>query len=356
MDSFRFFSIYWFALLPVAAAAFWLAYRPRNRPAAIFSSIADLKSLPVTAAQRIKRVLPYLQGFGALLLIGALARPQQGKSESVQNREGLAIEMTIDVSGSMQALDFQLNDESIDRIGAVKHVVTEFVEGKGKLPGRPNDAIGLVAFGGFADSKCPLTLDHGALLDMVKSLQIPKPVWDKHGNVLNLQSLQEESQTAIGDGMTLALDRLGMIEAKSKIVILLTDGTNDAGVVEPRDAALVAKALGIKVYCICVGRNGPVPFPVEDAFGNRVLQSQSFPIDEELLRYIADTTGGKYWHATNLESLADVYAEIDKLEKSKVENLTYTEYREFFPYLALPGLVLIFSISMLNATRFRSLP
>ena len=354
MGGFRFQSPLWFALAPVLFWALWRAHHPRYRAAALFSSLADLKSLPVTLAQRIKRALPWIYGAAVLLLIVALARPQQGVQEWSHRSEGIAIEMLIDVSGSMEAVDYQFDDKRISRIEAVKHVFREFVEGDPdkNLVGRNNDLVGLVAFGGYPDSKCPLTLDHGALLDVLKSMGVPKVIRNAQGEPLNA----DELQTAIGDGLTLSLDRLKSIEAKSKVVILLTDGDNDFGIIDPREAAKAAKALGIKVYCICIGQNGPVPFPYQDEFGETHYAQQVFPIDEPLLKDIAATTGGRYWHASDVGALTQVYADIDKLEKSKVEQLSYTEYRELYPWAALPGFALVFAVSAAMATRFRSLP
>jgi len=358
MGAFRFNSPYWLALAPIALLALWRAHSSRYAAAAVFSSIADLKSLTVTVAQRIRRTMPWFYGAGMLLLIVALARPQEGTTESLIHSEGIAIEMVIDKSGSMEAVDYELDGKSISRINAVKHVFREFVGGSKSsgLPGRPNDLIGLIAFGTYADSKCTATLDHGALLDLLNSVDVTKLIYDRHGNPINLKQKQEEDETAIGDGLTLALDRLKSVEAKSKVVIFLTDGDSNAGIVDPHDAALAAKAMGVRVYTIGVGHNGPVPFPQDDGFGNIHLVSAEFPIDEDLLKFIASTTGGKYWHASDVKALTDVYAEIDKMEKSKVEQLTYMEYRELYPWIAVTGLAFVFAVSVLGATRFRALP
>lgn len=358
MEALRFHSPLLLILAPAAMVALWRAFHPKRQPAVLYSSIADLKSLPVTLAQRIRRIIPAVYAVGLLLLIAALARPQMGKSESRIHTHGIAIEMAIDVSGSMKAVDFELDGRQSSRLEAVKHVISEFVSGnpKRKLSGRRSDAVGLVAFGGFADSKCPLTLDHGALLDIVKALQVPKAVYDRRGQLVNAQSLQEELATAIGDGLALAVDRLKSLNAKSKVLILLTDGDNNAGVIEPLDAANLAKALGIRVYTIGVGQNGIAPVPIEDEFGQTFLQRQRFRIDEELLKEIATIGGGKYFNATNTEALAGVYAEIDKLEKSKVEETKYTEYTELYHWLAIPGLAMVLLAACLLNTRFRSLP
>ena len=248
MNAFRFYSWFWLALAPLVLAGLWWRFRPRSRPAAVFSSVTDLKDLPVTTAQRLRRALPFLYGLGLCLVIAGLARPQAGKAESRISGQGIAIELVIDVSGSMEAIDFQLAGKDVSRLEAVKHVIEEFVLGSRRsgLSGRTDDLIGLVAFGGFADSKCPLTLDHGALVDIVRGLEIPRPIRDSQGRVINAQALQEELATAIGDGVAVGVDRLRGARAKSKVLILLTDGDSNAGVVDPREAARIAMESGIK--------------------------------------------------------------------------------------------------------------
>lgn len=356
MDSFRLYSWIWLLLLPVVALIVWSRSRQSRQPAAVFSSVADLKSLPITFMHRIRRTLPWFYGLGLLLTVLGLARPQSGKSESRITGEGIAIEMVLDISGSMEALDFQLNGEDVSRLEAVKHVMGQFVLGAKDLSGRRDDLVGVVAFGGFADSKCPLTLDHGALVDIVNGLQIPKPVRDRTGRVINAAALQEELATAIGDGLALGADRLRDAKAKSKVLVLLTDGDSNAGVVDPREAATIAGELGIKVYTIGIGRNGVVPVPQEDDYGRTVLVPAQFRIDEELLREIAQTTGGTYFHASDSEGLAEVYAQIDQLEKSQFEESKYSEYTELFRWFAGSGLALILAVNVLRETRFRSLP
>lgn len=358
MDSFRFYSSFWLLVGPVAVWLVWLRLQRHQQPAATFSSVADLKSLPVTWMQRIRQAFPWLYGLGLLLIIAGLARPQAGKSESRITGEGLAIELVLDISGSMEALDFQLDGEDVSRLEAVQHVIGRFVLGsRGEgLSGRPDDLIGVVAFGGFADSKCPLTLDHGALVDIVDGLQVPKLVRDQQGCIINADALQEELATAIGDGVALGIDRLKDAKAKSKILVLLTDGDNNAGVVDPSEAATIAKELGIRIYSIGIGHNGVVPVPQEDEFGRTVLVPAQFRIDEDLLREIATVTGGTYFHASDSEGLAEVYAQIDRLEKSQFEESKYSDYTELFRWFAGSGLALILAINVLKETRFRSLP
>jgi len=358
VNAFRFYSWFWLIFAPIVIAALWWRFRPQRRPAAVFSSVSDLKGLPVTLAQRLRRWLPYLYGFGLCLVILALARPQAGKAEARISGQGIAIEMVLDVSGSMEAIDFQLAGQDVSRLEAVKHVVSEFVLGSraSGLSGRPDDLVGLVAFGGFADSKCPLTLDHGALVDIMQGLQIPKPIRDSDGDVINADSLREELATAIGDGVAVGVDRLRGAKAKSKVIIVLTDGDNNAGVVDPREAAKIAAESGIRLYTIGIGQSGVVPMPQDDGFGNRVLVPAQFRVDEDLLREMAETGHGRYFHASDSEGLARVYAEIDKLEKSKFEETKYSQYQELFPWFAAPGLAIILFVGVLAETRFRSLP
>lgn len=358
MESFRFYSGIWFLLVPAVLAIGWVRIRQRSQSAIVFSSITDLKGLPVTWRQRVRRLFPYLYGIALLFMIAGLARPQSGKSESRIFGQGIAIELVLDVSGSMEALDFQLEGRDVSRLDAVKHVISEFVLGSRQdgLSGRKDDLVGVVAFGGFADSKCPLTMDHGAVVDIVNGLQVPKPVRDRRGRIINEQSLQEELATAIGDGVALGVDRLRNAKAKSKVLILLTDGDNNAGAIDPREAANIAKESGIKIYTIGIGHNGVVPIPQEDEFGKRVLVARQFRIDEDLLREMARTGGGEYFHAENSEGLSRVYQQIDLLEKSQFEESKYSEYTELFPWFAVPGLGLALLIGVLNETRFRSLP
>ncbi|MDX1926277.1 MAG: VWA domain-containing protein [Pirellulaceae bacterium] len=357
MEFFRFYSWVWVGLVPVV----WLGllWRARRRSsAAVFSSVADLKGLPVTLMQRVFRLLPMVYAVGLSLVLVAIARPQSGKSESRISGEGIAIEIVLDISGSMEALDFQLDGRDVSRLEAVQHVVTEFVLGSRKsgLAGRKDDLVGLVAFGGFADSKCPLTLDHGALVQIVKELQVPRRVRDRRGNVINEKFLEEELATAIGDGVTLGVDRLRSTKAKSKVLVLLTDGDNNAGAVDPREAAAIAKESGIKLYTIGIGTNGIVPVPQEDEFGQRVLVKAQFRIDEELLRDMARTGDGEYFHASDTQGLTEVYRRIDRLEKSNFEETKFAEYTELFRWFAVPGLALLLLVGVLKETRFRSLP
>lgn len=341
--------------IPVCVAVYWTVRA--GRPAAVlYSSVQLLKGLPVTWALRVKRLLPWVRMAGLLLIVLALARPQRGLQEFRIRTEGIAIEMCLDRSGSMQALDFELDRQRVNRLAAVKRVFRDFVAGHGRLPGRPDDLIGLIAFGGFAEAKAPLTLDHGALLQLLDTVEIAKPVRDAQGRIINEQLLEEEMATAIGDALTVAVDRLKDVKAKSKVIILLSDGENTAGVIEPLEGAKAAQAFGIKVYTIGVGTTGRAPFPAIDPFGREVLVAQEVRLDEETLQAIADTTGGKYFAAKDTQALVNVYGAIDQLEKTATEGRLYTEYRELYPWFLLPGLGLVLVEVVFAATRFRTLP
>ena len=356
MSGFRFQDPLWLLLLIPLLALAILAIRRQRRVAVLYSEVSVLKSLPKTLALRAKRAVPWLRMLGLALVVAALARPQRGREEFRIQAEGIAIQMCIDRSGSMQAMDFQLDGRRVDRLAAVKQVFRDFVAGSGRLPGRPDDLIGLVAFGGYADGKCPLTLDHGALLEVLSEIEIPQPVRDSRGRVINSRLLQEDLATALGDAVALAVERLRDVEAKSKVIILLSDGKQTAGVIDPAEAADAAKAFGIKIYSIGVGTTGWAPFPVVDAFGKRQFRPQPVELDEKALKMLAETTGGRYFNAQDTETLERVYAEIDRLEKTMSEGRLYTQYRELYQYAMFPGLGLVLLEIMLVCTRFRSLP
>jgi len=352
----RFQDPVWLLLLAPLLLLGVLAIRRQGRQAILYSDVGVLETLPVTMALRMKRLLPWARLLGMALLIVALARPQHGREEFRVRAEGVAIQMCIDRSGSMQAEDFQVDDRRVNRLEAVKHVFRDFVAGKGTLPGRPDDLIGLVSFGGFAEAKCPLTLDHGALLEVLKTVEIPQPIRDSRDRIINQRLLQEERATAIGDALALGVDRLREVKAKSKVIILLSDGESNAGVVDPAEAAEAAKTMGIKVYTIGVGTTGRAPIPALDPFGREVLVSQMVRLDEETLKMLAETTGGRYFNAQNTRALEEVYGEIDRLEKTVSEGRLYTEYNELYQYMMFPGLALVLLEIALVCTRFRSLP
>lgn len=356
MNAFRFHDpLVLLLLVPVVLIGLW-SIRRRRQTAVTYSSTQLLRDLPTTTALRIRRLLPALRILGMCLIVIAAARPQLGREEFRIQTEGIAIEMCIDRSGSMQAVDFPVNGEQVNRLEAVKHVFRQFVAGEGGFEGRPDDVIGLVAFGGFADAKCPPTLDHGALLEILSTVQIPEPIFDQQGRMVNERLLQEEQATAIGDAIAVAVDRLKDLSATSKVIVLLSDGENTTGVNSPKDAAEAARAFGIRIYSIGVGSNGIARFPAHDMFGRQVLQSRQVRLDEDTLRELAEITDGQYFNAQDTDSLADVYAEIDRLEKTEIEGSMYTDYREYYPLPLFSGLLCVLLELLLSTTRFRGLP
>lgn len=338
-------------LIPLLLGLLWIGAR-RRRPAVTFSDTSALQRSPLTLRLAFRKGLVLLRALALVLLVAGLARPQKGNERTRITTEGIAMEMAVDTSGSMRALDFQVGDDRQNRLDVVKEVFRDFVDGGGDLPGRPNDLIGLVAFGGFADSKCPLTLDHGALLAVLEEVQIPKEIVDQAGRVIN----SEEFQTAVGDALALGAERLKDVEAKSKVMILLTDGESNFGSVTPEQGAEIARAFGIKVYTIGVGTTGVVPVPGQDLLGNAILQRMRVSIDEETLQKIAEVTGGRYFHARDPDSLRQIYEEIDRLEKTETEVDRYVDYRELFPPFVLTGLLLVILGAVLDNTWLLRIP
>lgn len=357
MDGFRFSEPWWLvAIVPLLILFLVQQRRAQRRSTVCYSSLALVQDLPKSWSRRVHAVLPWLRGLGWLGVVVALARPQQGLQEYRVDTEGIAIVMCLDRSGSMLALDFQLDGQRVNRLDAVKHVFRNFVAGDRLLTGRPTDLIGLVVFGGFAESLSPLTLDHDALLEVLDTVDIAQPIRDGLGNIVNQAYLAEEQATAIGDAVTLAVDRLKDAPARSKVIILLSDGENTAGVVEPAEAAEAAQQFGIKVYTIGVGTTGYAPFPAETLFGEPILVDRLVKLDEEILKMLADRTGGQYFAAQDADTLARVYQAIDQLEKSVSAGLLYTEYRELYRWWLLPALALLAIEIVLTRTRFLTWP
>lgn len=339
----------------------WQYGRIRRLPTLRFSSLALVRGVGRSPADRT-RWLPVLLRSGAILaLVVALARPQSGGGYR-DVREGIAIQMVLDVSGSMAEQDFLINGQPSRRLDAVKSVFEDFVLGRGGLPGRENDLIGMTAFAMFADTACPLTLDHGSLVDLLRQTDIPGWVEGR-----KVREQEEAGYTNLGDAIVLATDDLrrageqalagvpGAEAARSKVMILLTDGKNNpppplpgvAPAPSPEDAAQVAASLGIRIYTIGAVSGQTVR---RGFFGPRV------EVDEESLQRIASATGGKYFRATDVNSLTGIYEEIDRLEKRR------TGEREFRDNTRAAGMAMILGLSLLMAelllvnTRYRRVP
>jgi Ca-activated chloride channel homolog len=303
-------------------------------PAILFASVATARVVARTARARLGRWLPFLRLPAAALLIVALARPQVAHATTKIQASGVDMMLALDVSGSMQALDLQLDGERADRLTVVKSVVSKFIAA------RPNDRMGIIAFAGHPYLVSPLTLDHDWLR---KNL-------DRIGIGTN------EDGTAIGSALAAAVNRLRASDAKSKVIVLLTDGVNNAGSMRPSLAAKAAAALGIKVYTIAVGAEGRAPIPVIDDAGRRRIVMGEVEVDEQTLRNIADTTGGAFFRATDTDSLVAIYHRIDALEKTTRTVNHYERREERFAWAALPAVALLLAELGLGATALRRAP
>ena len=332
-------SPYYLLLLIPLLMAIWFIYRRRVRQALIFAPFHRLPTSRATWRTRLRPLAPVLYLLGLALAILSLARPQTVFSRTVRRSDAIAIQMVVDCSGSMQALDFATPDNQRTRLDVVKETFAKFIAN------RPGDLIGLITFGGFASSRAPLTLDHDALLHSLRGVETAREQFSADGQLLN----QEEMLTAIGDALATACARLENTAVKSRIVVLLSDGESNTGIIKPDDAAKAAKALGVKVYTIGVGSTGIAPFLARDTFGRRVIARAEVRLDEELLRSIAGTTGGEYFNVTDPKGLNNVMARISKLEKTTINTDQYNRYEEHFLNFLIPGLVLLGLGAMVNA-------
>ncbi|MCB0213606.1 MAG: VWA domain-containing protein [Anaerolineae bacterium] len=323
-------------LLPLIAAWPYLMKRPA-RPAAL--RYADIKLTgsgsprPRSWRLAVRPLLTLLRLLIIALVIIALARPQTGQAREIVTGEGVDIALAVDISGSMASLDFQPQN----RLEAARQVISDFVQE------RPYDQIGLVVFANSAFNQSPPTVDHNVLLRLLDRVQLAT-------------DLKIEDGTAIGMGLANAGSMLKDSQAKSKVVILLTDGVNNAGQIDPITAAEAAKTLGIKVYTIGMGRPGQVPVPVTDVFGRERVTYQESALDEATLQQIADITGGRYFRAEDTDGLKQIYDEINALEKSEVEIQNFTRYRELAGLALAPALMLLLGEMALRHTLLRKLP
>jgi Ca-activated chloride channel family protein len=347
-------------LLPLV----WMRARASRRyPTLRFSSIRLVGALGATWATRTRFILPLLRTLAALALILALARPQSGGAYH-DTSEGIAIQMVLDVSGSMAEEDFVMAGRRVRRLDAVKQVFEDFVLGRGELRGRRADLIGMTTFAMYADTRCPLTLDHGSLRDLLQETEIPG--WVNRRQVVEHE---EAGYTALGDAITLATDDLrrageqaiagvpGAEAAKSRVMILLTDGKDNPAPIrgaeppDPLDAAKIAATLGIKVYTI--GAVGAAPRR-RSAF-DRLMQPRA-EFDEPSLKEIARITGGKYFRATDTGSLVTIYDEIDRLERRRTGERTFQDNVFAARAAMLSALALLMTELLLVNTRYRRIP
>jgi Ca-activated chloride channel family protein len=364
-----------FLILPILIALVWFSSR-RQRGGLKFSSVQIVAASGPSFRAKLRHVPLVLRIAAVVLLIVALARPQQGREEVRDVSQGIAIEMVVDRSGSMgQELIYQGARQN--RLEVVKKVFKEFIRGNGaELQGRPNDLIGMVAFARYADTVCPLTLSHGALDRFIESVQ--------------LVSRKNEDGTAIGDSLALAAARLktaeellksaygkpatpgpepqtragtALVQAlpfgkdyqiKSKVIILLTDGQNNAGKRSPLEAARLARDWGVKIYAIGIGGRESI-VTIKTPFGDYKVPGGP-GVDEETLKAIATETGGAYWLAESADKLMAIYQEIDKLERTEIESIRHIDYAERFAPFALAALALLLLEQTLVCSVFRRIP
>ncbi len=314
-------------LVPLVA---WWSLRPGRERSVAYSSLDVLLGAGLGAATWKRHGKLALRLLALILLTFALARPQTGRSKHTEYAEAIDIMLVLDTSGSMQAQDF----EPKNRLFVAKEVIKEFIAK------RTTDRIGLVVFAADAVTQCPLTLDHGLLTKLVDGVDFG----------------MLDDGTAIGMGLASACNRMQKSEAKSKVIVLLTDGQNNAGMVDPTTAARVAASLGIKVYTVGVGTRGRAPIPIDDPVFGRRLISVEVDIDEVTMRKIAELTDGRYFRATDRKELEGIYARIDELERTKVASETFVEYTERFKWLLLPVLGLLILELGLEQTILRETP
>lgn len=321
-------------LLLLVPALVYLRHARRRKLPLRFSDGEAVMQLPVSWAVVFQPILPALYALGLTALIIATSRPQKGLAESSVHTEAVDIVLLVDVSTSMRAEDFTTATTTMNRLDAAKTVIERFIND------RPDDRIGMVAFSAMPYTVSPLTLDHGWLIQQMQ----------------RLETGMLEDGTAIGDAIASAVNRLRDSVAKSKVVILLTDGMNNRGALSPENAAQAAKALKIKLYTVGAGSSGMVRMPVMDPFGGRQYVQQPSEIDEGTLQRIADITDAMYFRATDFKGLEEVYKRIDKMEKTEVSIDQYTYFEErFMPWL-LAGLLLLGLEKVLSLTRLGRLP
>lgn len=322
-----------FLLLLLFIPAF--LFRKKSKSAGLlFSSSAFIRNAMSTFRLKAYNSLLLFRMITVALFIIALARPQMPITNYRVFKEGIDIVLALDVSTSMEALDFKIQNKRYNRLHVVKKVVEEFIAE------RPNDRIGMIAFAGRPYTVCPLSLDHNWLLSNLERVKI--------GMV--------EDGTAIGSSITAALNRLRQSTAKTKIIILLTDGRNNAGKISPLTAAEAAKALGVKIYTIGAGSSGAVPYPAHDLFGRQTVQFVEIEMDEASLQKIAQTTEGKYFRATDTASLRKIYEQINKLQTTPFQQPVYMYYDELFSRFVLWGLILFLLEQILASTLLVKIP
>ena len=334
MELVRFESPEWFFLSLVLPLLIYRYVRDsQGRKSSVrFSGLRLLGGTGTNIWTRIRHLLILFRIVGLGCLITAMARPQAGRESKQSTAEGIDIVLTLDVSSSMELQDLEQGKKS--RLEVAKEVIAQFIDG------RESDRIGMVVFAGESFTQCPLTLDYGILKEFLGGIEIAHESWDG---------------TAIGMALVNACNRLQDSDAKSKVIILLTDGVNNKGEIDPLTAADVAAAVGIRVYAIGVGSDGSIRRPIQGIFGTH-YQTLEVEIDEESLTEVATRTNGKYYRATSEEKLEEIYREIGQLETTEIKTEVHLNYSERFAFFLWPGLFLLVGEYVLANTRFRRVP
>jgi len=307
--------------------------RKRRQKTVTFSQASQLKKLAGKQEEFIIDLPLYLRMLCMALLILTICRPQSYNVSREVKSPGVDILLCMDTSGSMQALDFKLGKQSVDRLTAVKKVVSDFIKK------RENDRIGLVVFGEYAFTQAPLTMDKGLLLNLIDRMEIG----------------MAGDKTAIGSALAIAGKRIKDIPAKAKIVILLTDGRNNAGDITPIQSAEALEALNIKIYTIGVGGKGKAPFKVRGFFGEKIIY-QEVDLDEKTLRKIADSSNGKYFRAADTDELSEIYDIIDREEQTEVKIKEFFHFKELYAYFLIPAMIILLLEIFIQAFVVRSIP
>ena len=324
----------WFWLLTLLPPVMVWRGRPGPVAAIEYSNVGLAREVARTSRSRAGSWVWLLAIVAGILMIAGLARPQRLHSRTEVTLNGIDIVLGLDISGSMQALDFAIEHQRINRIEVVKSVVSKFIEE------RPNDRIGLIAFAGVPFLISPLTLDHDWLQE----------------NLGHLSVASVDDGTALGSAIAACVNRLRMTPAKSKVVILLTDGVNNTGKISPLAAAEAAKSMGVKIYTIGVGARGKAPIPVKDDAGRMHVVMADVDVDETTLQAIADETGGRFYRATDTDSLRKIYDEINRFEKTARTVQRFEHIEELYPWALIPALGILALGSVLQHTRLRRLP
>jgi Ca-activated chloride channel homolog len=331
----RFLQPEWFWLLGLLPLVMLLRGRRGPIAAVEFSDVGLAREVARSTRTRAGWWVWLFPVLAAALMIVGLARPQRGQSRTEVTANGIDIVLGLDVSGSMQALDFLIDDQRVNRIQVVKSVVSKFIEE------RPNDRIGLIAFAAAPYLVSPLTLDHDWLQQNLERVNT---------------ALAGDDGTAIGSAIAASVNRLRTTNAKSKVVILLTDGMNNTGKISPIAAAEAARAMGVKIYTIGVGVRGMAPILVKDNAGNSHIIMDKVDVDEKTLQTVASETGGNFYRATDTDSLQKIYEQINRLETTAQTVQKFEHYDELYSWALIPAVVLLGFGLLLQHTRYRRLP